>query len=74
MKPKDYVLMERIGDGPDFDDTDSWLCLWPDHHGFLDAALEQLVAETPFTVKFTILSMTDEEHAAYCDENEIEWE
>lgn len=69
-----YVLIERIGDGPDINGCDTWLCPWSDWQDFLISPLEEVEIGTPFSVKLTVLEMYDEEFQDYCEENSIEWE
>jgi hypothetical protein len=74
-KKRDYVLMERVGlKGPDLNGFDIWLCPWSDWSGVLTAALEDLPSGTPYTVRITVLNMTDAEREAYCEEHDIEWD
>lgn len=72
---KQYILMNVVGDGPKFrGNADSWLCLWTDRMSFLDDVLERVEPGKPVNVRFTFLEMTDDEHAAYCEEHGIDWE
>lgn len=69
---KHYVLIERVGDGPNINGYDIWLCPWADLNDFLTPPLEEIEEGVPFTVSLTILSMTDEEYAKYCADHDIE--
>lgn len=71
---KFYVLIERIGDGPNINGYDMWLCPWSDLNAFLTPPLEEIEEGVPFTVRLTILNMTDEEHVKYCVDHDIEWD
>ena len=74
-EPKQYMLMEVVGDGLKFPlYSDSWLCPIDDYADFLECMLSQSDAGQPVNVKFTFLEMTDDEHEAYCEEHGIEWE
>lgn len=76
IERKQYILMEVVGNGGEkFDDRyDWWLCRWSEYKRFLDAMLEDVEPGKPVNIQFTFLEMTDDEHAAYCEEHGIEWE
>lgn len=69
---KYYVLIERIGAGPNINGYDTWICPWKDLDAFLTPPLEETEEGVPFTVRLTVLSFTDEEYVRYCAEHEIE--
>lgn len=77
-EPRQYMLMEVVGDGPRFRCNrvvcDSWLCLWGDYQAFLERMLEDGDPGKPVNVRFTFIELTDDEHAAYCEEHGIDWE
>lgn len=74
-EPRQYMLMEVVGDGPRFPlYSDSWLCPIEDYADFLECMLSQSESTESVSVKFTFLEMTDDEHAAYCEEHGIDWE
>lgn len=75
MDRKWYVLMELVGDGPQINGCDSWLCPWSDWAGFLECMFESM--EDPrqiVNIRFTQLEMTDDELRAYIKQNDIEWD
>lgn len=73
---KQYMLMEVIGDGTRFNGKfDSFLCPYADWPVFVGELFDYSAGESDiYNIRFTVLEMTDDEHAAYCEQHGIEWE
>jgi hypothetical protein len=70
MNRKHYVLIESndiLVNG-----FDSWLCPWEDRDAFLTPPLEEMEIGQPWNLTLTVLTMDEEEYAAYFQEHDIE--
>jgi len=70
-KRKDYVLLSC--ETKKINGYDSWLCTWSDGGNVIHNFIDGMGYNEEFKLSMTLLSMTDEELALYCEENGIEW-
>jgi hypothetical protein len=73
VKKNDYLWFEMKSKHKLLGEFDHYLTPWP-HFDSLECLLEQVDAGEAVEVKITVLRMTDEERAVFCEDKEIEWD
>lgn len=72
QEKKVYVLI-KSNSGHDLRGYDEFLAPWETYTELVDEVMDQAIHGEEMTFSFVVLQMTDEEHASYCKEHEIEW-